>query len=150
MSKSFHLIHCLTGKQSTFFDDQAFIKLGGRGDINPSKRKRRAPAASQFEGMMSGLSYNDMRVLDIAASDDPRIVLSGNVGELQNPENYIYGTPIPTTVDESRIYRITTTKKTPVLPPILNVSSTANSDLTSTTKVRLMSSGGCFTKAKID
>lgn len=129
----------MTGKQSTFFDDQAVINLGGRGEMGDSKRKRRrrAPASSQFEGMMSGLSYNDMRVLDMAASDDPRVVLSGNVGELQNPENYIYGTPIPTTSDESTIYRITTTRKTPVLPPILNVSSTANSDLTSPTKVRL-------------
>ncbi|XP_030834440.1 neurexin-3-like isoform X2 [Strongylocentrotus purpuratus] len=127
------------GKQSTFFDDQAIINLGGRGEMSDSKRKRRrrAPASSQFEGMMSGLSYNDMRVLDMAASDDPRVVLSGNVGELENPENYIYGTPIPTTSDESTIYRITTTRKTPVLPPILNVSSTANSDLTSPTKITM-------------
>ena len=112
-----------SGKQATYFDNQAMISIGGRGPGFEKRRRKRAPVEPAFEGMLSGLSYNDIRVLDIAASNDSRVQISGNVVRV-DPTNMIYGTPIP--------FITGATRKTPV---VRKPSSTANTDLTSPTKV---------------
>ncbi|XP_071501894.1 neurexin-3-like [Diadema antillarum] len=124
------------GKQSTFFDDQAVVSLGGRSGSARRRRRRRSVPSPPFEGMMSGLSYNDMRILDIAASDDARIQMDGNVIRVEDPASIIYSTPLPTTGGGGGgAVSTTTTRRTPVLPPVREPESTPNTDHTSPTKV---------------
>ncbi|XP_071834304.1 neurexin-1-like isoform X4 [Apostichopus japonicus] len=65
------------GRQAQHFNKQQIINIGGRG-LTSRRRKRRAVERS-FEGQLSGISYNEIRPLDIAAAGDPRITIQGDV-----------------------------------------------------------------------
>ncbi|XP_023821624.1 neurexin-2 isoform X6 [Oryzias latipes] len=55
------------GRQLTIFNSQAFIKVGG-GD-----------KGRHFQGQVSGLYYNGLQVLKLAAEGDPNIQTQGNL-----------------------------------------------------------------------
>lgn len=56
-----------TGRQLTIFNSQATIKIGGKERGHP------------FQGQLSGLYYNGLKVLNMAAENDANIVIEGNV-----------------------------------------------------------------------
>ncbi|XP_059574372.1 neurexin-2-beta isoform X7 [Alligator mississippiensis] len=61
------------GRQLTIFNSQAAIKIGGRDQDRP------------FQGQISGLYYNGLKVLALAAESDPNVRAEGNlrlVGEV--------------------------------------------------------------------
>ncbi|XP_077313676.1 neurexin-2-like isoform X17 [Lithobates pipiens] len=61
------------GRQLTIFNSQAAIKVGGKDQGRP------------FQGQISGLYYNGLKVLSLAAESDPNIRTEGNlmlVGEV--------------------------------------------------------------------
>lgn len=59
---------CLTsGRQLTIFNSQAAIKIGGHDKGRP------------FQGQISGLYYNGLQVLKLAAENDPSIQVEGNL-----------------------------------------------------------------------
>ncbi|XP_078238181.1 neurexin-2-beta isoform X21 [Pogona vitticeps] len=61
------------GRQLTIFNSQAAIKIGGRDQGRP------------FQGQISGLYYNGLKVLSLAAESDPNVKVEGNlrlVGEV--------------------------------------------------------------------
>ncbi|XP_053568183.1 neurexin-1 isoform X3 [Bombina bombina] len=55
------------GRQLTIFNSQATIKIGGKDRGHP------------FQGQLTGLYYNGLKVLNMAAENDPNIVIEGNV-----------------------------------------------------------------------
>ncbi|XP_060129095.1 neurexin-1 isoform X23 [Zootoca vivipara] len=55
------------GRQLTIFNSQATIKIGGKERGHP------------FQGQLSGLYYNGLKVLNMAAESDTNIVIEGNV-----------------------------------------------------------------------
>ncbi|XP_073528220.1 neurexin-1 isoform X15 [Phyllobates terribilis] len=55
------------GRQLTIFNSQATIKIGGKERGHP------------FQGQLSGLYYNGLKVLNMAAESDANIVIEGNV-----------------------------------------------------------------------
>ncbi|XP_056383400.1 neurexin-2-beta isoform X7 [Hyla sarda] len=61
------------GRQLTIFNSQAVIKVGGKDQGRP------------FQGQISGLYYNGLKVLTLAAESDPNVRTEGNlmlVGEV--------------------------------------------------------------------
>ncbi|XP_063294600.1 neurexin-2-beta isoform X9 [Pelobates fuscus] len=61
------------GRQLTIFNSQAAIKVGGKDQGRP------------FQGQISGLYYNGLKVLSLAAESDPNVKTEGNlmlVGEV--------------------------------------------------------------------
>lgn len=71
-SPFFHLLLsvclCLTlGRQLTIFNSQAAIKIGGHDKGRP------------FQGQISGLYYNGLQVLKLAAENDPSVQVEGNL-----------------------------------------------------------------------
>ncbi|XP_047672394.1 neurexin 2b isoform X19 [Tachysurus fulvidraco] len=61
------------GRQLTIFNSQAFIKIGG------------GEKGRNFQGQISGLYYNGLQVLKLAAEGDPNVQVQGNlrlVGEV--------------------------------------------------------------------
>lgn len=56
-----------TGRQLTIFNSQATIKIGGKERGHP------------FQGQLSGLYYNGLKVLNMAAENDANIMIEGNV-----------------------------------------------------------------------
>lgn len=59
---------CLTvGRQLTIFNSQAAIKIGGQDKGRP------------FQGQISGLYYNGLQVLKLAAENDPSVQVEGNL-----------------------------------------------------------------------
>uniref|UniRef100_A0A9J8C9X7 Neurexin 3a n=1 Tax=Cyprinus carpio carpio TaxID=630221 RepID=A0A9J8C9X7_CYPCA len=59
--------HFPSGRQLTIFNTQATIRIGG------SDRKR------PFQGQLSGLYYNGLKVLNMAAQGNPNIKINGSV-----------------------------------------------------------------------
>ncbi|XP_065143205.1 neurexin-2-beta isoform X12 [Paramisgurnus dabryanus] len=55
------------GRQLTIFNSQAAIKVGGQDKGRP------------FQGQISGLYYNGLQVLKLAAEGDPNVQVSGNL-----------------------------------------------------------------------
>ncbi|XP_028329710.1 neurexin-2-beta-like isoform X4 [Gouania willdenowi] len=55
------------GRQLTIFNSQAFIKIGG------------AEKGRHFQGQISGLYYNGLQVLKLAAEGDPNVQTRGNL-----------------------------------------------------------------------
>ncbi|XP_048392679.1 neurexin 1a isoform X1 [Stegostoma tigrinum] len=55
------------GRQLTIFNSQATIKIGGKDKDRP------------FQGQLTGLYYNGLKVLNMAAESDPNIRIEGNV-----------------------------------------------------------------------
>nr|XP_005995332.1 PREDICTED: neurexin-2-beta [Latimeria chalumnae] len=61
------------GRQLTIFNSQAAVKIGGKDRGRP------------FQGQISGLYYNGLKVLTLAAESDPNVKVEGNlrlVGEV--------------------------------------------------------------------
>ncbi|XP_053334368.1 neurexin-1-beta-like isoform X2 [Clarias gariepinus] len=56
-----------TGRQLTIFNSQAAIKIGGQDKGRP------------FQGQISGLYYNGLQVLKLAAEADPSVKVEGNL-----------------------------------------------------------------------
>ncbi|XP_062240216.1 neurexin 2b isoform X3 [Platichthys flesus] len=56
------------GRQLTIFNSQAFIKIGGGGETG-----------RHFQGQISGLYYNGLQVLKLAAEADPNVQTQGNL-----------------------------------------------------------------------
>ncbi|XP_022103696.1 neurexin-1-like isoform X2 [Acanthaster planci] len=61
---------------ASYFDAQSKINIGATS--SPFRRKRRA-IMYPFQGVVAGLAYNDLRILDMAASGDERITFDGDV-----------------------------------------------------------------------
>lgn len=59
---------CIPGRQLTIFNSQAFIKIGGGGE-----------KGRHFQGQISGLYYNGLQVLKLAAEGDPNVQTQGNL-----------------------------------------------------------------------
>ncbi|KAM4721022.1 neurexin-2-beta isoform 8-T8 [Rhinophrynus dorsalis] len=55
------------GRQLTIFNSQAAIKVGGKDQGRP------------FQGQISGLYYNGLKVLSLAAESDPNVKTEGNL-----------------------------------------------------------------------
>ncbi|XP_033634372.1 neurexin-1-like isoform X4 [Asterias rubens] len=82
-------------KQARYFDDQSVVNIGGRSPI-PSRRKRRV-ITHPFAGIISGLAYNDLRIMDMAASGDSRIHFEGDVSLVSSNTIWDFVTePFPT------------------------------------------------------
>lgn len=62
------LISNISGRQLTIFNSQAFIKIGGSGE-----------KGRHFQGQISGLYYNGLQVLKLAAEGDPNVQTQGNL-----------------------------------------------------------------------
>lgn len=85
----------MQGKQARYFDDQSVVNIGGRSPI-PSRRKRRV-ITHPFAGIISGLAYNDLRIMDMAASGDSRIHFEGDVSLVSSNTIWDFVTePFPT------------------------------------------------------
>ncbi|XP_069035809.1 neurexin 1a isoform X21 [Lepisosteus oculatus] len=56
-----------TGRQLTIFNSQTTIKIGGKDRSRP------------FQGQLSGLYYNGLKVLNMAVESDPNIKIEGSV-----------------------------------------------------------------------
>lgn len=59
--------HTPPGRQLTIFNSQAAIKIGGRDQGRP------------FQGQVSGLYYNGLKVLALAAESDPNVRTEGHL-----------------------------------------------------------------------
>lgn len=62
------LVSCASGRQLTIFNSQAFIKIGGGGE-----------KGRHFQGQISGLYYNGLQVLKLAAEGDSNVQTQGNL-----------------------------------------------------------------------
>uniref|UniRef100_A0AAV2KRE7 Neurexin/syndecan/glycophorin C domain-containing protein n=1 Tax=Knipowitschia caucasica TaxID=637954 RepID=A0AAV2KRE7_KNICA len=60
-------------RQLTIFNSQAFIKIGGGGGGGGGEKGR------HFQGQISGLYYNGLQVLKLAAEGDPNVQTQGNL-----------------------------------------------------------------------
>lgn len=65
---AFLFFTCILGRQLTIFNSQAFIKIGGGGE-----------KGRHFQGQISGLYYNGLQVLKLAAEGDPNVQTHGNL-----------------------------------------------------------------------
>lgn len=65
---SLFIISQTPGRQLTIFNSQAFIKIGGGGE-----------KGRHFQGQISGLYYNGLQVLKLAAEGDPNVQTQGNL-----------------------------------------------------------------------
>ncbi|XP_051532849.1 neurexin-2-like isoform X1 [Myxocyprinus asiaticus] len=113
------------GRQLTIFNSQAAIKVGGQDKGRP------------FQGQISGLYYNGLQVLKLAAEGDPNIQVAGNlrlVGDapsVLSTENTSATPPaagdMSTTIMETTTTMATTTTRRQ-RSPSLKDSITQNSD----------------------
>ncbi|XP_043931936.1 neurexin-2-beta-like isoform X4 [Protopterus annectens] len=58
------------GRQLTIFNSQAAVKIGGKDQGRP------------FQGQISGLYYNGLKVLSLAAQNDPNVKIEGNLRQV--------------------------------------------------------------------
>lgn len=64
----FFFLHCVSlGRPLTIFNTQATIAIGGKDRGRP------------FQGQLSGIYYNGLKVLNMAAEHNPHINISGSV-----------------------------------------------------------------------
>ncbi|KAL2303846.1 hypothetical protein Nmel_009125 [Mimus melanotis] len=105
------------GRQLTIFNTQAQIAIGGkdRGRL--------------FQGQLSGLYYNGLKVLNMAAENNPNIKINGSVrlvGEVPSILGTTPTTSVPpemsTTVMETTTTMATTTTRKNRSPPSIQVS----------------------------
>lgn len=70
-----HKFNCFfAGHQSTVFNTMANVQVGGKFSRNGRSRIERA-----FAGVITGLSVNKLRVLDLAVERDAHITIRGDV-----------------------------------------------------------------------
>ncbi|XP_058482405.1 neurexin-2-like isoform X5 [Solea solea] len=115
------------GRQLTIFNSQAAIKIGGHDRGRP------------FQGQISGLYYNGLQVLKLAAENDPSIQVEGNlrlVGDSLSvlPTDTTAATPLAvsdmsTTIMETTTTMATTTTRRQRSPSLReSISKPQNSD----------------------
>ncbi|XP_047915887.1 neurexin 3 isoform X29 [Anser cygnoides] len=118
--------HYPTGRQLTIFNTQAQIAIGGkdRGRL--------------FQGQLSGLYYNGLKVLNMAAENNPNIKINGSVrlvGEVPSILGTTPTTSVPpemsTTVMETTTTMATTTTRKNRSPPSIQVSQFTTDDIVS-------------------
>ncbi|XP_042725932.1 neurexin 3 isoform X8 [Lagopus leucura] len=118
--------HYPTGRQLTIFNTQAQIAIGGkdRGRL--------------FQGQLSGLYYNGLKVLNMAAENNPNIKINGSVrlvGEVPSILGTTPTTSVPpemsTTVMETTTTMATTTTRKNRSPPSIQVSQLTTDDIVS-------------------
>ncbi|XP_054682946.1 neurexin 3 isoform X8 [Grus americana] len=109
--------HYPTGRQLTIFNTQAQIAIGGkdRGRL--------------FQGQLSGLYYNGLKVLNMAAENNPNIRINGSVrlvGEVPSILGTTPTTSVPpemsTTVMETTTTMATTTTRKNRSPPSIQTT----------------------------
>ncbi|XP_074654685.1 neurexin-3-like [Tubulanus polymorphus] len=71
-----------TGRQLNIFNDQAKVHIGGLKPKRIGRSARNPQISRPFTGTIAGLVLNGLRILDLAAKKDPRVVIEGEV-ELQ-------------------------------------------------------------------
>uniref|UniRef100_A0A672QB80 Neurexin-3a-like n=1 Tax=Sinocyclocheilus grahami TaxID=75366 RepID=A0A672QB80_SINGR len=108
--------HFPSGRQLTIFNTQATIRIGG------SDRKR------PFQGQLSGLYYNGLKVLNMAAQGNPNIKINGSVrlvGEVPSAGS-ARSTALPpemsTTFIETTTTMSTTTTRKHRTPPTIQTT----------------------------
>lgn len=80
------------GRQFTVFNSHSTVQIGGRRLSNSSNPQQgRLPIEKPFRGIIAGLVFNSLRLLDLAAEDDPRITLDGDVKIIMRMPGYYEG-----------------------------------------------------------
>ncbi|XP_076156436.1 neurexin-3a isoform X7 [Alosa pseudoharengus] len=98
------------GRQLTIFNTQATITIGG------SDRRR------PFQGQLSGLYYNGLKVLNMAAQGNPNIRINGSVrlvGDAGGTRTTALPPEMSTTFIETTTTMSTTTTRKPRSPPTI-------------------------------
>ncbi|XP_051501559.1 neurexin-2-like isoform X3 [Myxocyprinus asiaticus] len=111
------------GRQLTIFNSQAFIKVGG------------GEKGRNFQGQISGLYYNGLQVLKLAAEGDPNVQVQGNlrlVGDVLSVMSTDTTSTTPLADMSTTIIETTTTMATTTTrkqrSPTLKDSVTQNTD----------------------
>ncbi|XP_035768781.1 neurexin 2b isoform X6 [Neolamprologus brichardi] len=111
------------GRQLTIFNSQAFIKIGG------------GEKGRHFQGQISGLYYNGLQVLKLAAEGDPNVQTQGNlrlVGDVPSVLTTDTTSTTPLADMSTTIMETTTTMATTTTrkqrSPTMRDSVTQNSD----------------------
>uniref|UniRef100_A0A8C1CI89 Neurexin 2 n=1 Tax=Cyprinus carpio carpio TaxID=630221 RepID=A0A8C1CI89_CYPCA len=107
------------GRQLTIFNSQAFIKVGG------------GEKGRNFQGQISGLYYNGLQVLKLAAEGDPNVQVQGNlrlVGDVPSvmSTDTTSTTPLAdmsTTIMETTTTMATTTTRKQRSPTMRDIAS---------------------------
>ncbi|XP_074023209.1 neurexin-2-beta-like, partial [Numenius arquata] len=112
------------GRQLTIFNSQALVRVGGRDRGRP------------FQGQLSGLYYNGLKLLALAAEGHPRVRLEGDlrlVGEPPPPPAPPGATPAPpdmaTTIMETTTTMATTTTRRGRSPTLRDTVAQNTDDL---------------------
>ncbi|XP_076875227.1 neurexin-2-beta isoform X9 [Brachyhypopomus gauderio] len=112
-----------SGRQLTIFNSQAFIKVGG------------GEKGRHFQGQLSGLYYNGLQVLKLAAEGDPNVHVQGNlrlVGDVPSVLNTDTTSTTPLADMSTTIMETTTTMATTTTrkqrSPTMRDSVTQNTD----------------------
>ncbi|XP_076156442.1 neurexin-3a isoform X12 [Alosa pseudoharengus] len=101
------------GRQLTIFNTQATITIGG------SDRRR------PFQGQLSGLYYNGLKVLNMAAQGNPNIRINGSVrlvGDAGGTRTTALPPEMSTTFIETTTTMSTTTTRKPRSPPTIQTT----------------------------
>ncbi|XP_073692626.1 neurexin 2b isoform X2 [Garra rufa] len=111
------------GRQLTIFNSQAFIKVGG------------GEKGRNFQGQISGLYYNGLQVLKLAAESDPNVQVQGNlrlVGDVPSVMSTDTTSTTPLADMSTTIMETTTTMATTTTrkqrSPTMRDSVTQNTD----------------------
>ncbi|XP_014425458.2 neurexin 3 isoform X9 [Pelodiscus sinensis] len=109
--------HYPTGRQLTIFNTQAQIAIGGKDRGRP------------FQGQLSGLYYNGLKVLNMAAENNPNIKINGSVRLVGEVPSILGTTPttsmppeMSTTVMETTTTMATTTTRKNRSPPSIQTT----------------------------
>uniref|UniRef100_A0A8C1THX0 Neurexin 2 n=1 Tax=Cyprinus carpio TaxID=7962 RepID=A0A8C1THX0_CYPCA len=112
-----------SGRQLTIFNSQAFIKVGG------------GEKGRNFQGQISGLYYNGLQVLKLAAEGDPNVQVQGNlrlVGDVPSVMSTDTTSTTPLADMSTTIMETTTTMATTTTrkqrSPTMRDSVTQNTD----------------------
>ncbi|XP_065260134.1 neurexin 3 isoform X16 [Emys orbicularis] len=118
--------HYPSGRQLTIFNTQAQIAIGGKDRGRP------------FQGQLSGLYYNGLKVLNMAAENNPNIKINGSVRLVGEVPSILGTTPttsmppeMSTTVMETTTTMATTTTRKNRSPPSIQVSHLTTDDIVS-------------------
>lgn len=125
------------GRQLTIFNSQAAIKIGGRDQGRP------------FQGQVSGLYYNGLKVLALAAESDPNVRTEGHlrlVGE--GPSVLLSAETTATTLLADMATTIMETTTTMATTTTRRGRSPTLRD--STTQVRAPPAGGQVVELRVD
>lgn len=82
------------GRQFTVFNSHSTVQIGGRRFPNSTMLHPGKPSSAiekPFRGIIAGLVFNSLRLLDLAAEDDPRITMDGDVKIIMRMPGYYEG-----------------------------------------------------------